>query len=100
MIDVIRIASVGLFYYREKLVTGGLGRPGQNHLYIAACRPQDWFSPSPESYANWFQGEYNQLITGLHTTKIIQIPIVLQHTETPCLRPAVSSFGACPTPAL
>ncbi len=100
MITVIRIASLGLFYYRENPVTGGLGRPGQNHLFIAACRPQDWFSPSPERYEKPFQDENCRVIADLRTPGFIQIPIVLRHTETPCLRPAVSSLGACPTPAL
>ena len=96
---VIRDSPLGLFYYRQKPVTGDLGRSCQNHLFIAPFRPQDWFSLSPESHENWFRGEYSQLITDLCITGIIQIPIVFRHSEIPCLRPAVSSLGACPTPA-
>jgi len=97
---VIRITLLGLFYYRDKPVTGGLGRPCQNLLFIAAFRPQDRFSLSPKSDTNWFQGENSRLIASLRTPGISLIPIVSRHTEIPCLRPAVSSLGACPTPAL
>ncbi len=97
---VIRDSPLGLFYYREKQMTGGRGRPCQNRLFIAVFRPQDWFSLSPESYATWFQGENSRLIASLRTPAIIQIPIAFPHTEIPCLHPAVSSLGACPTPAL
>ena len=100
MITVIRGSLLRLFYYWKKPVTGRLGRSHQNGHLIAVIRTQEWFSPSPESYQNWFQGENSKLIASLHTTRIIQIPIVLWHTEIPCLRPAVSSLGACPTPAL
>jgi hypothetical protein len=99
MITVIRIASLGLFYYREKPVTGGLGQSGQNHRFIAVIATRNWFSLSPGSDKIELQTEYGRFFTDLHTTRIIQIPIVLQHTASPCLRPAVSSFGACPTPA-
>jgi len=92
---VIRDSPLGLFYYRQKPVTAGLGRPCQNYLFIAPFRPQDWFSLFPESYENWFRGEYNQLTTDLCTTEIIQIPIVFRHSEISCLRPAASSLGAC-----
>jgi hypothetical protein len=99
MIDVIRDSPLGLFYYCDKPVTGGLGRSCQNLLFIAAFRPQDWFSLSPKSDANWFQGENSRLIASLRIPGISLIPIAFRHTEILCLRPAVSSLGACPTPA-
>ena len=100
MITVNRIAPFELFDYWKKLVTGGPGQYRQNHRFIVEIEIQDWLSPSPKSYGNWFQGENSRLIASLYITGIIQIPIVLRHTETSCLRPAVSSLGACPTPAL
>jgi hypothetical protein len=99
MITIIRGSPLGSFYYRDKPVTGGLGRSCQNLLFIAALRPQDWLSLSPKSYGNRFQGESSRLIASLYITGIIQIPIVFRHSEISCLRPAVSSLGACPTPA-
>jgi hypothetical protein len=100
MITVIRGSLLSLFYYWKKPVTGRLGRSHQNGHFIVVIGTQEWFSLSPQSYENWFQGEYRRLITDHHTTGIIQIPIAFRHTEIPCLRPAVSSIGACPTPAL
>ncbi len=99
MIIVIRGSPFGLFYYWKKPATGRLDRSGQNQLFIVVIETQEWFSLSPESYENWFQGENSRLNTDLHTSGIIQIPIVLRHIVSPCLRPAVSSLGACPTPA-
>jgi hypothetical protein len=99
MITVIRGSLLSLFYYWKKPVTGRLGRSHQNGHFIVVIGTQEWFSLSPQSYENWFQGEYRRLITDHHTTGIIQIPIAFRHTEIPCLRPAVSSLGACPTPA-
>ncbi len=99
MITVIHIAAFGLFYYWKIAVTSPLGRSGQNDHFIVVIRPQDWFSPSPERYENELQVENNSFITDLHTTGIIQIPIAYRHTDIHCLRPAVSSLGACPTPA-
>jgi hypothetical protein len=100
MITVIRDSLFSLFFYCEKSVMGRLGRYSQNHHFIVVIEIQDWSSPSSESYENWFQGENSRLIASLYTTGIIQIPIELRHTISPCLRPAVSSLGACPTPAL
>jgi len=88
-----------LFYYWKKPVTDRLGHPRQNGYFIVTIRPQYWFSLSPNSDEYWHQGENSRLNTSLHSPDIIQIPIVSQHTEIPCLRPAVSSLGACPTPA-
>ena len=99
MITVSRIAPFGLFYYWEKSVSGGLDRFCLNHRFIVMIGQQARFVLSLESYVNGLQTENNRLITDLHTTGIIQIPIVFQHTASPCLRPAVSSLGACPTPA-
>jgi len=100
MNTVIRGSPLRLFDYCKKPVTGCLGRHRQNHRFIVVIGTQDWYSPSLERYENWFQDENSRMITDLHTPGIIQIPIVLRHTEIPCLRPAVSSLGACPTPAL
>ena len=100
MITVIPGSLLSLFYYWKKPVTGRLGRSHQDGHFIVVIGTQEWFSLSPQSYEYWFQGEYSRLITDHHTTGIIQIPIVSRHTEIPCLRPAVSSLGACPTPAL
>jgi len=100
MITGIRIAPFGLFYYWEKPVTGRLGRSRQNQHLIALIRTQEWFSLSLENEGKWFQGVNDRIIANLHTPGITQIPIVLRHTVSPCLRPAVSSLGACPTPAL
>ncbi len=99
MITVIRSSPISLLFYWKKPVTGRLCRSGQNDRFIVVIGPQDWFSPSPKRYENELQVENNSFITGLHTTGIIQIPIVFRHTEISCLRPAVSSLGACPTPA-
>ena len=99
MIAVIRIAPFWLFYYWEKPVTGRLGRSSQNGSFIAVISSQEGSALASEGYGNWHQDENGRLITGSYTSKIIQIPIVSSHTETSCLRPAVSSLGACPTPA-
>ena len=100
MIAVIHDPLRRLFDYWQKPVTERLGRSGQNHRFIVVIGTQNWFSLSPESDEIELQTEYSRFFTDLHTTRIIQIPIVLQHTASPCLRPAVSSLGACPTPAL
>jgi hypothetical protein len=100
MITVIRIAPFGLFDYWEKPVTGRLVRSRQNDHFVVVIGTQDCFPLTPESDENGLQAENSRLITDLHTTRIIQIPIVFPHTASPCLRPAVSSLGACPTPAL
>jgi len=102
MIIVIRRSPVSLLSYWKKPVTGRPGQSSQNHHFNLVIGAQDWLSPSPESHGNGLQTENSKLITNLtnlHTTGIIQIPIVFRHTEIPCLRPAVSSLGACPTPA-
>jgi hypothetical protein len=98
MISVIRGSLFCVFFYCEKSEMGSLGRYSQNHHFIVVIEIQDWLSLSPESYQNWFLGKSNRLIASLYTTDIIQIRIVFRHTEIPCLRPAVSSLGACPTP--
>ena len=99
MTTAIRGSLLSFIYYWRKPVTGCLGRSRQNGLYIVVIGPQEWSSLSPESYIHWFPDENSGLITDLHTIGIIQIPIVTQHPEIPCLHPAVSSPGACPTPA-
>jgi len=99
MITVNRGSSFSLFDYWKKPVTGYPGRYSQNHHSIVVIEIQDWLSPSPESYDTWSQGENSRLIASLYTTGIIQIPIDSRYFEISCLRPAVSSLGACPTPA-
>jgi hypothetical protein len=100
MITVIRGSPLSLLFYWKIPVTGRLGRSHQNQHFIAVLRTLDWFSLSPKSYEIELQAENSRLNTDLHTPGIIQIPIVLQYSEISCLRPAVSSIGACPTPAL
>ncbi len=99
MIIVIRDSSLGLFYYWKKSVTGGPGRPCRNDRFIAVINSQERSSLSSENYRHWHRNKNGRLITDFHATATIQIPIVSRHTEIPCLRPAVSSLGACPTPA-
>ena len=96
----IRDSPLGLFYDREKPVTGGLGGSSQNGSFIAVINSQEQSAPASKSYRNWHRNKNSRLITRSYTTAAIQIPIVSRHTEIPCLRPAVSSLGACPTPAL
>ena len=99
MITINRGSPFRLFFTGKKPVTTCLGRYHQNHRFSVVIGTQDWVSLSPGSNPNWIQGENSRMITDLHTPGIIQIPIVLRHFEIPCLRPAVSSLGACPTPA-
>jgi len=99
MITVICRSPLGLFDYWKKPVTSRPGRSGQNDRFIVVNGTQDWFSLSPGSDENELQVENRRFITGLQAIGIIQIPIVFRHTEIFCLRPAVSSLGACPTPA-
>ena len=100
MITLIRGSLCSLFYYWKKPVMDRPGQSSQNDRFVVVNGTQEWFSLSPKSYENWVQGKNSRLITDLNTPGIIQIPIVFRHTETPCLRPAVSSLGACPTPTL
>ena len=99
MITIIRGSPLRLFDYWKKPVTGRLVRSAQNDHFIVVIGTQNWFPLTPESDEYELQTEYSRFITDLHTPGIIQIPIALRHTEIPCLRPAVSSLGACPTPA-
>ena len=99
VIIVIHGSPRSLFDYWQQPVTERLGRSCQNYRFIDMIRLQNRSFPFLEGDKNWSQPENNPLITDLRIPEIIQIPIVLQHTETPCLRPAVSSLGACPTPA-
>jgi hypothetical protein len=100
MIAVIRDSPFGLFYYWQKPVTGGTGRPGENDRFIAMINSHDRSALATKTYRKWHRNKNSRLITGGYTTAAIQIPIVSRHTAIPCLRPAVSSLGACPTPAL
>jgi len=99
MIAVIRDSPLWLFCYWEKPVMSRLGRPCQNDRFIAVTNSHERSALASESDRHWHQNKNSRLITGGYTTAAIQIPIVSRHTETPCLRPAVSSLGACPTPA-
>ena len=99
MIKVIRDPLWRLFYYWEKLVMDRLGRHRLNGHCTVVIRPQYWFLFSPNSHEYRFRGERSRSIPGLHTPAVIQIPIVPRHFVPPCLRPAVSSLGACPTSA-
>jgi hypothetical protein len=96
---VIRDSSLGLSYYWKKSVTGGPGRPCQNDRFIAVINSHERSALASENYRHWHQNKNSRLITGGYTTAVIQIPIVFRNPEIPCLRPAVSSLGACPTPA-
>ena len=100
MIAVIHDPPRRLFDYWQKPVTDRLGHSCQNHRFSAVIRLQNRFYPFLGGDKNWLQGENFNILPDLHTTRIIQIPIALRHSEVPCLRPAVSSLGACPTPAL
>jgi len=99
MITIIRGSPISLLFYWKKTVTDRLGRSHQNQHFIVVIGTQNWVSLSPESYENELQTENSRFFTDLHTTRIIQIPIGFRHTASPSLRPAVSSLGACPTPA-
>jgi len=99
MITVIRGSLFSLFDYCEKSVMGCLGRSSHNGSFIAVISSQERSAMALESYRHWHRNKNGRLITDFHTTSTIQIPIVSRHTEIPCLRPAVSSLGACPTPA-
>jgi len=97
---VIRTASFGVLFYWQKPGKGGLGHSGQNGSSIAVINSQERSALASENHRKWYRNKNSRLITGGYTTAAIQIPIVSRHTEIPCLCPAVSSLGACPTPAL
>ncbi len=99
MITLIRGALLRLFFYWKKPVTGRHGRCCQNDNFIGVARTQDEFFLSSESVENWFQAKISRYTNYYHSTEFTQIPIVFRRTVTPCRRPAVSSIGACPTPA-
>ncbi len=99
MITVIHDSQLSFYYYWRKPVMDRLGHHRQNGYFMVVIRPQYCFSLAPEIYDQWFQGENNRSIPDHRTPGTIQIPIVPRHTSSPCLRPAVSSLGACPTPA-
>ena len=96
---VIRDSSLGLSYYWKKSVTGGPGRLCQNDRFIAVINSWEKPALASENDRHWHQNKNRRLITGGYTTAAIQIPIVFRNPEIPCLRPTVSSLGACPTPA-
>ncbi len=99
MIAFIRNSPLWLFCYWKKPVKGCFCRSCQMNCFIAVTGTQCWLVLSSGNHVNWLQVENNRLITDLHTTEITQIPIVFRYTEASCLSPAVSSLGACPTPA-
>jgi hypothetical protein len=49
MIAVIRDSPLGLFYYRQKPVTGGLGRSSQNDRFIAVIKSHERSALASES---------------------------------------------------
>jgi hypothetical protein len=93
MITIFRGSLFSLFFYCEKSVMGRLGRYSRNHHFIIVIERQDWLSPSPESYENWFPGENSRLISSIYTTGIIQIPIAFRHTEIPAYAPQFRPSG-------
>jgi len=99
MITVIRRSLVSLLFYWKKPVTDRPGQSGQNDRFIVVNGTQYWFILSSKNYQYWLQCKNSRLNTAPHTPGIIQIPIVFPYAEIPCLHPAVSSLGACPTPA-
>ncbi len=99
MIILIHTETLGLFYYWKKPVTGHPGQYRQIHQFIARIKRQDWIILSPGKHRNGFQGDNERLIACLYSPGFILIPIAFRHTPSPCLYPAVSSLGACPTPA-
>ncbi len=98
MITVIRDPPLWLFCYWKAPVTGHSGRSRQNDRFIVVIRTQCRFVLFPINHEKWLQAESSRFNTDLHVPAIIQIPIVFRYAEIPCLRPAVSSLGACPTP--
>jgi len=99
MITVIRSSPFSLFYYWKKPVTDDLVPSCQNARFVIVIRLQDRCIPSLGNYENWLRHTNGRLITDHRTTEANQISIAFQHTEPLCLHPAVSSLGACPTPA-
>jgi len=99
MIAVIRGSLFSLFCYWQKPVKSRLGRSFQNHDFIIAFSAQCWLVICLINGKHRIHAGDNRIMTGHYTTAAIQIPIVFRHIEIPCLRPAVSSLGACPTPA-
>ena len=99
MTKVIRDSLFSLFYYWGKPVMDRHGCYRQNGYFMTAIRTQCWFMRSSNSSRNWYQGGNSQPIPDRHTLWVIQIPIVTRYFALPWLRPAVSSLGACPTPA-
>jgi len=97
MIAVIRGSLFSLFCYWQKPVMNRPGRSCQNHDFIIGFRAQCRLVLFLINDKNRIQAGDNRIMTGHYTTAAIQIPIVFQHIEIPCLRPAVSSLGACPT---
>jgi hypothetical protein len=100
MIKVIRYPLFSLFYYWEKPVMDRFGRHPQNGYFTTVIGTQYWLTRPPNSDKNGYQGENSQSTPDRYKAMVIQIPIVPRHTSSPCLGPAVSSLGACPTPAL
>jgi len=99
MIAVICESPWWLFCYWQKPVMGRLGRPCQNDRFIVVISSRERSDLASASYRYWYRDENGRLITGCYSSEIIQIPIVFQHPVIPCRCPAVSSLGACPTPA-
>ncbi len=100
MTKVIRDSLFRLFYYWRKTVMDRFGRHRQNGYFMTGIGTQYWFTRSSNSARNWCQSGNSQPTPDRYTPRLIQIPIAPQYFALPWLRPAVSSLGACPTPAL
>jgi len=99
MINFIHYSLFSVFYYWGKPVMDRLGHHRQNSYFMTVIRRHYWFSTSPNGGENWYQSENTQSNPNSHTPRAIQIPIVPRHFLPPGIHPAVSSLGACPTPA-
>ncbi len=98
MITVIRDLLLSLSYYWKKTVMGRLGLSCQNDGFIGMIRSNSRFVLTEINKKSSIHTRNNQMITGHYTSPITQIPIGYRQTDIPCIHPAVSSLGACPTP--
>jgi len=78
MIAVICRSPWQLFCYWQNPVMGRLGRSFQNHHFNVVIGIQFWFITSSGNHVNWLQVENSRFIRDLHTTGVIQIPIVFR----------------------
>ena len=98
--DLTKNFLLQLFYYWNKTVTDRSGRSAKNAGFIGIIRLKTQSMLIKINKKSSIHTRNNQVITGRYTSEITQIPIgLLRQTDIPCLRPAVSSLGACPMPA-